>query len=322
MNHTLSHLAATTRPATLTAARAALKGAGLVQARAPELVAEAVRLERLRTEKRVNRAAWAQVQRRPRQAPVLIPAGTPAERLAAARIRTVKAAAKSAVRIGVNDTIAVRLTDDPAAIGWTQSACTDYTTYRGKFKNWACNSWANTLTVPTTWRVRVARRGLAQIGGMVTLDAAPLDGAPAGVDLFAASWLVQGRGNKCTLAHGAIARAGIESYHGDTPELALRGLRRKIRAAQWSAHLALADLAGLVAEHGTAIIRLSDAKAVGACDYGVRSWCAAVGLDYAAGQATIAQAYAGYLSRPQPEARAAILHALRRVRVITLESTS
>lgn len=58
----------------------------------------------------------------------------------------------------------------------------------------------------------------------------------------------------------------------------------------------------------------TDARAIGACEYGIRSWCARTGISYEAGQATVAEVYAAYQASPAPEARFAILHAARRAR--------
>ena len=55
---------------------------------------------------------------------------------------------------------------------------------------------------------------------------------------------------------------------------------------------------------------LADAKALGFCDYGIRSWCHRVGID-PDGQATIEQIIAGYKSAPVSEARQFILHYCR-----------
>ena len=55
---------------------------------------------------------------------------------------------------------------------------------------------------------------------------------------------------------------------------------------------------------------LADAKALGFCDYGIRSWCHRAGID-PDGQATIEQIIAGYKSAPVAEARQFILHYCR-----------
>ncbi len=75
-----------------------------------------------------------------------------------------------------------------------------------------------------------------------------------------------------------------------------------------------ARIDALVAQNQTVSVRISDARAMGACDYGIRSWCNATGLSYQAGIASVDEVLAGYLKYPAPEARAAILHALRRAK--------
>lgn len=233
----------------------------------------------------------------------------------------IHAAIHHAMRIGENDTVEVILTEDPIAVNLTQSMNVDWNKYRGAYKGWACNYRTHSFTVPVDWCARVQSRGLAIVDGMLTLDAAPIDGAPEGVDLFAAAWVIQGRGNSAQCKRGYIARVyGVAAYkyHADTADAALRGLRRKIRAlgaaALWDAQLRTADLSQLIVGHEGLIIKLSDARAIGACEYGIRSWCYAVGLPYEVGAAPLSRVYGGYMAQPHPEARAAILHALRRVR--------
>ena len=96
------------------------------------------------------------------------------------------------------------------------------------------------------------------------------------------------------------------------------GLRRKVRSAQWEAALQLSDLRALVAGNEHLVVRVSDARAVGACEYGIRAWCTRVGLDYEAGSATLGAVVQAYEIAPLPEARLTILHALRRSRALRL----
>jgi hypothetical protein len=64
------------------------------------------------------------------------------------------------------------------------------------------------------------------------------------------------------------------------------------------------------------MVHVQDARAVGACEYGIRSWCYATGLQaaYAAGCATLRQVWDAYQAQPRAEARATILAVLKRVR--------
>ena len=151
--------------------------------------------------------------------------------------------------------------------------------------------------------------------------AAPLDHAPDGVRLYAAVWAEQGRGYEVHTRRGVIALAvDGTAYHGADVDQAVRGLARKLTgrrlSAEWAA-LAAASIdrfRAAVAPFGDVLVRVADARAIGACEYGIRSWCHQVGLDYEAGAATLAQVLAGYELHSAPEARAAIVHALRRAR--------
>jgi hypothetical protein len=350
----LRRIAVAHRPTTIVAAKAALREAGLQLKLAPELLQENELLGTLRAhakkERRIRRAGFCPIvfpdpgwggRRGPTQqrdfkssgeppcsqvpkTPVVLPRGTPSDRLQAAREQAVRQAFFSTLRSGVNDELNVKLTDLPSEVGLREVIATDWDMYRGKFKGWACQRRFLTLTVPTLWRQRVERRNLANVGGLLTLDASPMDGAPTGVELFAASWLRQGRGNAVHLDRGYIARSQSERagqwvcFHADTAELALSGLRRKVRGAQWAAALHAADLRTLAQGHEQLPVTVGDARAIGACDFGIRAWCWRVGLDFEAGSASLAAVVAAYEREPQPEARAAVLHALRRARALRL----
>lgn len=342
---TLVKLAAASRPATKIAARAALKAAGLKQTLADDLLAvtadlktaadQARRYDRLHrrlgycpvdvTVRRWNdyfQPAGKGVKlldpqrgtpgHRVGRTPVRLPAGTPAQRLDALRRAAVIAKYRSIYREAAHGELAVTLTRDPAAVGIKQ---TERHEWAQKGARYSTRYQDTTITVPADWRVRVARRGIADVDGMLTIDASPLEGAPAGVELHAAVWLVQGRGTTVTAQRGVIARTAGLSYHGTDASQALAGLKRKQRAAEWDATLRTADLASLIEKAGTGIVvSIADARAIGACEYGIKSWCHRTGLPYDAGCATLGQVYDAYQRDPAPEARAAMLHALRRSR--------
>jgi len=319
----LTRIAVSTSISTKVAAKSALKNAGLKQVLCDALLAEVERISKLRSRRKFTRIE-RKLGRELTQNEVValrdtcfFQSGnitTPAYRLSYVRICEIQAVARRLIQIGVNDTLGINLTQDPAKIGLVQTACVDWNKYGGKFKGRPCNYWANTVTVPRDWRVRVQRKKLASVDGLFTLDAAPLEGAPDGVEIFAASWLVKGRGNTASVVKGYIARSQNLTYHGETSQKALIGLKRKIKAAEWDACLQSVDLSELVAKYPTVVVRVSDAKAIGACDYGIRSWCNSVSLNYEAGHAALSEVYEAYTKEPRSEARAAILHALRKIR--------
>lgn len=303
--------------ATKAAMRRAIVAAG-IRPRAQTVQAAWNTLEAIRQVRRTRAADRA--RRRPNgRAPVLLPAGTPTERLNARRVVVASRYLVSSLRIGRNDSFEVRLTDDPAAVGLTQAETVSYP-YKGQFKGWACRARAWVITVPRQYRVRVVARSLTDPDGLATLDASLLDGAPAGTELFAAIWITQGRGTAATTTRGYIARdvSSRATYHAATADAALVGLRRKARAAAWAATLRTGNVAELVRGHESLPVSLADARAVGACEYGIRAWAAAVGLDYARGGATLGEIATGYAARPAPEARAVILRVLRRARALRL----
>lgn len=222
---------------------------------------------------------------------------------------------------GRHTALQVAFTDDPTKVGVSSKREADWEVYRGKFKGWAYDITTTTVTLPRLWRNRVFDRGLHAVDGMMCLDASPLDGAPQGVELFAARWMVQGRGYDVRCEEGFIARQGEVAHHGSTPRGALQGLKRKQAAAEAVAQVEAAlqlPFEQLVRRLGSATEKLfvdvKDARAVGACEFGILSWCNRVGLDYESGKAPFAQVFEKYLEVPAVEARAAMLHVLRRHR--------
>ena len=59
------------------------------------------------------------------------------------------------------------------------------------------------------------------------------------------------------------------------------------------------------------LVSVSDAHGIGACDYGVRSWCHRVGFDYNAGAAPYRDVLKAYSAYPLPEVMATLLAVLR-----------
>jgi hypothetical protein len=211
----------------------------------------------------------------------------------------------------------LEITRNPSDVGIVQTESLDWD-YYSKATKYPKKIVDTDLTVPAAWWLRVRDQDLSIVDGMLTLDAQRAEGAPADVDLFAAVWLEQGRGYEIRAIRGYIARERITatSYHGADAAAALRGLNRKLGAVR-----ATGKLQDLLAKHGIdgvvsrapdLTVSLADARATGACEYGIRSWCNRTGLPYETGSAPLADVYAAYRAHPLPEARAAILHALRR----------
>lgn len=245
--------------------------------------------------------------------------GTPADRLPALVAKGLSAELDG---LRFDDTPDIEITRDPARVGVSQSETLDWD-YYAKSCKYPKKRVFTRITVPAAWRLRVLRQGLADLDGLITLDAAPME--CTGAELFAAVWLQQGRGYALSSVRGYIARRDDISYHGETAAAAVAGLNRKLKAearaaedaAQAASLAALVDregLAAVVARSPGLTVSVSDAKAIGACSYGIESWCYRTGLDYDAGTATLAEVFAAYQAEPNHWARAAILQALKRQR--------
>jgi len=343
----ITRLAAQARPATKVAAKAALKAAGIPQTCADDLLKEVARLSSLRKTARADRIErrlgycpvdagarrWKCQDKKGKRGngiavrtpdhgtpgkPVRLPSGTPAQRLIPVRQAAVLATLGKLIDKHTHGKWVCTLTADPAKVGVTLDQY-----YTGeKSGKWRIQATDTFVTVPADWRVRVQRKTLAIVDGLMTLDASPLEAE--GCELFAATWARRTGAKNIAIDHGYIARAGAVTYHGATADQAMTGLAKKARELAFSARLAAADLSALVAKCPDARVSVADARATGACVYGIRSWCAAVGLDVAydeatqilTGSATLAEVHAAYQREPRPEARAAILHAMRRQRAL------
>ena len=332
MTAQITRIAAQSNAQTKVAAKAALKAAGLKQTLADELLAEVTRIEKMRKTAKQDRIArklgyspvdaterrwpWEPgipkrcVAATPGRTPVRLPAGTPMTRLAALRKQAVIDTLARVIDRHENGDWSVKLTQDPTRVDVYQHGY-----YTGeKHGKWSVKATDTTITVPADWRMRVQRKGLDIVDGLMTLDAAPLEAA--GCELFAATWARRTGAKNVKVDKGYIARAGELTYHAATADQALSGLAKKRRELALIVRLDAADWGALIEKIGHVQVRVGDARAVGACEYGIMSWCAAVGLDYAAGQAPLADVYAAYQREPRPEARATLIRVLRRQRAL------
>lgn len=282
-----------------------------------EILVIAAGMRRLRDQGRRERAlARSRWQAPPPAEPIKGHGGTVASRRDGLLAKELERALFKEARIrhgaAGGHSFTIQVTDDPARVDYVVEMRKNWDTYRGRFKGWMAKEDHHKAIVPRQWLSRVCWRGLAVVDGMMTLDAAPLEGAPKGVELYAARWVVQGRGYQACSVSGYIARSSRAAFHGESPKAALRGLKRKEANAAWVAALKdFGSLAELVARYAHLTVRIADARAIGACEYGILSWCAAVGIDVTRGEETIGRVFEAYQEEPRPEARAAILRAIR-----------
>jgi hypothetical protein len=249
---------------------------------------------------------------------VMLPQGTPAQRVKAIKVQAVASAARSLLRYGASggSTMRVCFALDASKVNYVVTMDQNRDTYRGAYKGWAASEDHHLITVPIDWRLRVERKGLASLGGMMTLDAHPL--IPDGnVRIYAATWARQGRGFSVTVDRGYIALLDDEHFHAESAQAAIKGVRRKLKAAD-------APVRGRVSPYDLSIegfiarykgrnlsVSVSDAEDSGSCDFGIRSWCKFVELDYFSGAAPLEMVLDGFRKRPQEEVRRAVVHAVR-----------
>ena len=302
--------------------RRTLRARGIVSTdKAIDQVFEAIEEILVGRRQRTARRQPIEMPRTPSRPPVRLPSGTPAARLQKARQEAVSKSAKATFRHGAagGTTWTVTFVDRSSEVSYEVRIGSNRSTYAGRFKGWSATEDHHRIRVPADWRVRVERRGLAIVDVMMTLDAHAM--IPVGdVELYAATWARQGRGYYVVTERGIIARSDGLSYHGETVQAALDGIKRKRRAAN-SPRRARVDPYTLTVEAFTTRYRnadvwvtLDDARETGSCEYGIRAWCDAVGIDHGDYSAPIARVLEGFEAQPWAEVRRAVVHAVRSAR--------
>ena len=309
--------------------RAALKAAGF-SVRAEDIdhvLTCSAEIPRLRSRRRANSIA-RRIGHVPtyafdpqRRAPVLLPVGTPRQRLDAKRRSAIAAAARRLFRHGAAGGSSMRIgfASTASKVNYVVNMYSNRDTYRGAFKGWAANEDHHLIDIPQDWLVRVQRRGLAMLGGMLTLDLHPLEAA-GDVRVYAATWARQGRGYEVHLDRGYIAILLGEHYHAKTAERAIVGVRRKAKLASQAVRARFEPYEVTVEafveryKQSHLVVTLDDARDTGSCEFGIRSWCESIGLSYENGSAPLQQVLQGFRTLPQVEVRRVVVHAVRRHR--------
>lgn len=152
--------------------------------------------------------------------------GSIRQRLDGLRRNTVKDTLKRCFRYGApgGTTIKVTLGGEPSYRVVKEK---NWNVYKGAYKGWAATSDDHFVTVPTDWLTTVHKRGLAVVGGMMTLSATPVSDTD-GIEVYKAVWARQGRGYEVVTVAGYIARSGKAVAHGKTSEEAVRQLMKAL----------------------------------------------------------------------------------------------
>jgi len=208
------------------------------------------------------------------------------------------------------DVIPMSTTEGETGCGTSQQVQFSKYSGRCRFKK---REVSTTVTVPRDWLSRVYFRNLDNVDGLMTLWAQPVDAA--GCEAFAATWVEQSRGSSVKTVQGYIARANGISYHASTLAKALAGLKRKANAKSISL-LSNEQLLEVAQRHSSAIVSVADARAIGACEPGIRSWIARTNIALREEATTLGELVAAYTVVPATEARAVIVRALRRCRAL------
>ncbi len=220
-------------------------------------------------------------------------------------------------RFATHGDVSLDFTADHRQVGVSQYLYDSWDIY-AKSYNHPAHCVDTTITAPADWRGRVEHRGLAVVDGLVNLDIVALDCTTSNVRLYAATWLQNGAGNELHAESGYIALTEEHSYHGTTPEKAVRGVLRKARQVAVKVAIGRQSLAALVA-HALAVdpdiaVTLHDATSTGACLPGIKAWCSRTGIDFDAQSAPLSEIYAAYQRVPASECAAIMIHTIRRSR--------
>jgi hypothetical protein len=219
----------------------------------------------------------------------------------------------------------------------------DYGYYSGSFKKFCKTHTDLTIGLQQNWWRDVYKEGLACCDNLLTLAAAPYASAGGtghadlddGTVLYLAIWLKQGQGYKYEQEQGWIAKKGDFTCHSTArhPAGAIRGVRTKFNQEhrirthavqeQIDGSSTVAFLKRLLAKDHAATNALKmaypdltctvrDARNTGSCLPGIIQWCERTGLPYHDGEAPFFNVLQAHLDHPMPEAKLALLQALRR----------
>lgn len=251
--------------------------------------------------------------------PVLLPQGTPTQRLAYARKAAVTNALKECLRTGAagGTRITVELVKSAQLVRYKSSTSENRDTYAGAYKGWAATEDHHHVAVPEDWRIRVLGKGLANAGGMLTLDAHQLT-SHGEIELFEAIWVRQGRGYSGITHRGVIAQLHDEVFHGENVEAAISGVNRKFNAAgnlrsAQPYNLSIAQFVERYSKY-THEVSITDARDTGACEYGILSWCNTVGIDPADHAVPMGRILEAFQHSPWLEVRRTVVQAVKRHR--------
>lgn len=246
-----------------------------------------------------------------------LPRGTPAQRLEAVRKAAIKACAQSCFRHGAagGTSFNVEFADASSQVKYEVIMDSNRNTYGGSFKGWLANEDHHRLCAPADWRKRVESKGIAVLDGMMTLDAHVIRQRD-GFAVYAAVWARQSKGYQVITERGYLATGHGLSFHGDSADAATKGLERKLRAAGRGAPVPAMnlDVEGFVqrfSKYARVMVSIDDARETGACEFGIRSWCEAVGIEIDLEEVPMRRVLQGFAERPQVEVRRAVLHAVR-----------
>ena len=255
--------------------------------------------------------------------PIILPKGEPLDRLNRWRKEIIVGYAKQTLRHGApgGTWFNIKFAETTRHVDYSTSVSKIYENPDRYNRHWSKNYDAHEICVPKDWRLRVQKRGLAILGGMLTLDAIPMI-SPHGIELYAAVWVTQSRGYSVKVYRGYIALAFNESFHGETVEIAISGLKNKCKRLQ-NLFGNLEDIKApvdLFVEKYSGIeinVSLEDARASGNCEYGIRSWCESVGIDTARMQIPMSELLSAFRRLPLIEVRRTAMYAVRQHRKVT-----
>lgn len=255
--------------------------------------------------------------------PVLLPKRTPQKRLEDLRKAKLKETAFGLFRHDAagGTSFKVKVANCDEDVSYHVQIDFNWDTYKGQYKGWRANEDHHCITVPKHWMTRILKRNLANLSGLLTLDAVPVSSGSPGIELYKAVWARQGRGYAVITERGFIARSEDYAFHADSAERALNGLRRKLKASGERASprspLTLTNeefIKRYKRRDPDCYVTICDARESGSCDSGIEQWCEAVGIDPNRGSIPIHEALEAFSREPQTEVRLAVIHALRRHR--------
>ncbi len=216
--------------------------------------------------------------------PVLLPKGKPIDRLPAYRkMMDYRATAglrrllDRAINPAHQEQTAITRLPAGAPVAAVAASVVDWITWGDYSKRckYQMHHFRTSASVPSDWAEAVEARGMADLHGLITLAALPLDTGRDGETAYRVRWARKTVGWKLIVEDGYVVRRGAEMTHGDTLAACRGQLTRRENEAKLD-RIEADILARLESNNlngsGAVLVHVADSLRAGNCEAGTLSF--------------------------------------------------